>query len=173
MDMKEAELRLELARKRTEEIHRKIGTFSSYFAELELQLFEMLTKFLNPSDPKRLGIVISQHSFRQCKNTLKKYVLEYFNDKEIQEEIKNIDNKLDSIATERNEIIHSSWLAYSTGDFGQHRARAKGGKPAGLHELKENPEEKVNKLIKEIDEVLFDLICFEDKIIEDDSEQSL
>ena len=83
----------------------------------------------------------------------------------------NITKRLDDVATKRNEIIHSSWLAYSTGDYGQHRARPKGKKTAGLHKHKENPEKKMSELIYEIDEVLFDLICFEDLIIKGNSEQ--
>ena len=171
MNVKKAETRLKLARKRTENIYKTIGNLSSHFAGLELQLVETLSKCINSSEPHLPETVFSQLSFRQCTNALRQYVKSFFDKPEIIEQAKAITKRLDDVATKRNEIIHSSWLAYSTGDYGQHRARPKGKKTAGLHKHKENPEKKMSELIYEIDEVLFDLICFEDLIIKGNSEQ--
>jgi hypothetical protein len=171
MKIEKAKSRLEFANKRTGKIHQKIGELSSHFAGLELQLFEMLSKRLNPSEPDRPEFALSQLSFRQCINALKQYVKNYFDDPEMQSQMNNITKDLEAIATKRNEIIHSSWIAYSTGNYGQHRARSKGGKSSGLSEHDGNPEENISNLIESIEKTLFDLICFEDLITEKDSEQ--
>ena len=58
--------RIELARQRTSELHQQVGALSSYFAGLEQQLIETLSKCINPSNPQRAKIALSQLSFRQC-----------------------------------------------------------------------------------------------------------
>ena len=171
MKTEEQDSRLELARKRTVDLHSKIGTLSSRFAGLELQLIETLSKCINPSEPHRAATVLSQLSFRQCTNALRQTLMNLFDKPEIVEQAKTISKRLDDIAIKRNEIIHSSWIAYSTGDYGQHPARAKGRKPTGLHNHTENPEQNVSELVEKIDELVFDLICFEDELIKNSSEQ--
>ena len=172
MNMNDIDDRLEKAKQRTEEIHLKIGTLSTYFASIELQLFEMLSKFANPVNPEFSEIVISQLSFRQCTNALWQYVKKYCRDENYINNFKTIKKRLDNAATERNEIIHSSWIAYSLGQYGQHRARSKNDEPAGLKSHENNPRESVAKLIDELEEILFELICFEKSLNDNKSIQN-
>jgi uncharacterized coiled-coil DUF342 family protein len=171
MVMEEQDYSLENTRKRTEDLHSKIGALSSRFAGLELQLIETLSKCINPTEPNRAVTALSMLTFRQCTNALHQTLLTLFDKQEIVEQIKSLFKRLDEIALKRNDIIHSTWIAYSTDDYGQHRARAKGKKSEKLPNLKENPEQKVIDLVDEIDKLLFELICFEDELIKSGSEQ--
>lgn len=164
MTKDEQNSRIELARRRTLELHRKVGSLSTCFAGIELQLIETLSKCINPFDPRRAEIALSHLSFGQCINAFNQTVVKLYTKPEIIDQAKDIAKRLHNVSSRRNEIIHSSWIAYSTGDYGQHRARAKGNKAAGLHGHKDSPGKKVNELVDEIDTLVFNLICFEDEL---------
>lgn len=163
--------KLEFVRQRTTELHSIIGTFSSYFAQLELQLIETLCICINPSEPNRAELALTKLSFRQCANSFRETGMKFYKNPEITDQVKEISKRLEDVSSKRNDIIHSSWIAYSAGDYGQHRARAKRKKSAGLEKHDDNPEQMIAALIEEIDRLLFDLICLEDELKNNSSEQ--
>jgi len=168
----ELKKRLNLSHRRNLKLYQHIGLLSTYFSSLELQLIEVLAKCINPNSPDRVFMTLSQLSFRQCVNVFRQTIPKFFPKRDIITYVKQLANRLDDVSSRRNEFIHSSWIAYSTGDYGQHRARVKNNLPLGPQVHPKNPKKLMDDLIDEIDQLLFDLICLEDELKKIDSKKS-
>ncbi|MEW6713682.1 MAG: hypothetical protein AB1306_01150 [Nitrospirota bacterium] len=165
--------RLAEASKRTAEIYKHVGCLSTHFAGLELTLLKLLMKMINPNEPNRAEKALSQMSFRQTVDAFRQTVAERILDSEAVKEAASLGERLLKAATNRNDIIHSSWLAYSTGDFCQHRARAKGKKRLENQIHTKNPVKHIEEVTDTIYALIFDLACFEDKIEKENVEQKI
>lgn len=159
--------RLAEASKRTVEIYKHVGCLSTHFAGLELTLLKLLAKMINPNEPNRAEKALSQMAFRQTVDAFRQTVTEQILDSERVKEAASLAERLLKAATDRNDIIHSSWLAYTKGDFCQHRARAKGKKMLENQIHRENPVRHIEEVTNTIYTLIFDLACFEDKIEEE------
>jgi hypothetical protein len=163
--------RLAEASKRTVEIYKHVGCLSTHFAGLELTLLKLLAKMINPNEPNRAEKALSQMSFRQTVDAFRQTVTERMRDSETVKEATSLAERLLKAATDRNDIIHSSWLAYTKGDFYQHRARAKGKKMLENQIHTENPVRHIEEVTATIYALIFNLACFEDKIEKENVEQ--
>lgn len=156
--------RLEQAGKRTIEIYKHVGCLSTHFAGLEIELHQLLAKLINPSDSVRAVCSLSQLSFRQNIDAFKHTVAKLLPDPEVVKEATALADRIGKVASRRNEIIHSSWIAYTAGDFGQHRARAKGKNPLGHITHTSDPVKMIDDLTNDVADLIFELACFEDHI---------
>ena len=170
MKKDDLERRFNLSRRRTLDLYKHVGAVSTFFAGLELQMIDVLAKCINPGNPDRADIALSQLSFRQCVNAFRQTIPRLYPKRDIIAQVKKLSKRLDDIASRRNEFIHSSWTAYSTGNYGQHRARSKGNLSLGHNVYSESPKKPMQQLINDIEELVFDLICFENELKEEDSE---
>jgi len=161
-----------LSKFRTFELYKHVGAVSTYFAGLELQLIDVLASCINPDKPDRVDIALSQLSFRQCVTTFGQLVPKLYPKQDIISQVKKLSKRLTEVSSKRNDIIHSSWIAYSTGNYGQHTARSKSNPSVGHRVQSESPKKSMQKLITDIDELLFDLICFKDELKKEDSKQA-
>jgi len=170
-EYKAAKRRLKEASKQSLEICQHVGILSSYFAALENTLLQLVAKLINPNEPKRAEKSLSQLSFRQTIETFKNSVSQLLPDARIVEEANSLVNRMVEAATKRNDIIHSSWNALTTGEFRQHRARSKGKKPLDIEFHSDSPVNLIDELTVNVDGLIFDLLGFEDHI-DKDGEQS-
>jgi len=172
MKKNDLEVRFNLSKRRTFELYKHVGAVSTYFASLELQLIDVLASCINPDKPDRVDIALSQLSFRQCVTTFGQLVPKLYPKQDIISQVKKLSKRLNEVSSKRNEIIHSSWIAYSTGNYGQHPARSKGNPSVNHSVQSESPKKPMQRLINDIDELLFDLICFKDELKKENSEQA-
>lgn len=160
--------RLEAAGQRTLEIYKHVGCLSTHFAGLEIELLQLLAKLINPTDSARAERSLSQMSFRQNLEAFKHTVSELFLNPQVVKEANALAGRIGQIALRRNEIVHSSWIAYTAGDFGQHRARAKGKNPLGHVAHTADPVKMIDELTNDVADMIFDLACFENHIDQDE-----
>lgn len=158
------------ASKRTLEIYKHVGCLSTHFAGLEQTLLKLLAKMINPNEPKRAEKALSQMSFRQTVDAFRQTVTECMRDPETVKEATLLAEQLNKAATDRNDIIHSAWISYTKGDFGQHRARSKGKKVLDSQIHTENPIKHIEDVTATIYGLIFDLACFEDKLAKENGE---
>ena len=163
--------RLEEANKRTLEIYKHVGYLTTHFAGLELTLLQLLAKMINPREPKRAERTISQLSLRQTIDAFRQTVAECFSDPEIISQANSLAERMNRTTRDRNDIIHSSWVAYSRGDYGQHRARSRGRKSLGNQIHPVDPVKLIDEVTEDVYGLIFDLACFEDNLKEKNSEQ--
>ena len=164
--------RLEAASQRTLEIYKHVGRLSTYFAGLEIVLIQLLAKLINPADTARPERSLSQLSFRQTVEAFRQTVSQILPEPGIAEEADSLADRIGKIASRRNDIIHSSWIAYTPGDFGQHRARPKGKNPRVLETHRADPIKMIDKLTEDVHALMFDLVSFEDRIDADDHQSA-
>ena len=156
--------RLKEASDRTIKIYTHVGYLSTHFAGLELTLLKLTAKITNPGEPEHEEKILSQLSFSQ---TVKKFIgnaKKLLPDSEAVTEAEALAIRLRKAASDRNDIIHSSWIAYTKGDYGQHRARAKKEKTLATQLHKNNPVNHIDEVTDSIYGLIFDLKCFEDRI---------
>jgi len=163
--------RFNLSRRRTLELYKHDGAVSTYFAGLELEMIDVLAKCIKPRNPDRTYVVLSQLSFRQCVNAFRQTISTLYPKQDIITKVKELSKRLDDISSRRNEFVHSSWIAYSGGNYGQHRARSKNNSSPRRNVHSESPKKSMQQLINDIERLVFDLICFEDELRKEDSEQ--
>jgi len=156
--------RLAEASKRTVEIYAHVGYLSTHFAGLELTILKLLAKIINPGEPEREERNLSRLSFSQTINEFLENAKKFLPESEAMSEAKSLARRLRKAAKDRNDIIHSSWVAYTKGDYGQHRARVKKKKMLSTEIHKDNPADHIDKVTDSICGLIFDLACFEDRI---------
>jgi hypothetical protein len=163
--------RLEISRRRSEDLHGQIGIISSGFSWLESRLIDMLSQCVNDINPKKANDIISQLSFRQCVNLFQKMIPKWYPNPKITSQVKDLTKRLDKISERRNEFIHSHWVNYSPNIVAQNRPRSKGGKPSGSEMHDKNIIKNMSLLIEEMDELIFDFDLFICNLYRKNSEQ--
>jgi len=153
--------RLKEASDRTIEIYTHVGYLSTHFAGLELTLLKLTAKLTNPGEPEHEETNLSQLSFSQTVKKFKENAKKLLPDSEAVTKAKVLAKRLLEAASDRNDIIHSSWIAYTKGDYGQHPARAKKEQKLATQVHKDNPVNHIDEVTDSIDELIFDLACFE------------
>jgi hypothetical protein len=156
--------RLKEANDRTIEIYTHVGNLSTHFAGLELTLLKLTAKITNPLKPKHEEKNLSQLSFSQ---TIKKFIENvkiHLSDSDTVTEAESLAIRLNNAAIDRNDIIHSSWIACTKGDYGQHRARIKKEHNLTMQLHKSNPVNHIDEVTDSIYGLIFDLACFEDRM---------
>jgi len=156
--------RLKEATDRTIEIYTHVGYLSTHFAGLELTLLKLTAKITNPGEPEHEEKILSQLSFSQTVKKFKENAKKLLPDSEAVTWAKALAGRLQKAALDRNDIIHSSWIAYTKGDYGQHRARAKKEQKLTTQVHKDNPVNHIDEVTDSIYGLIFDLACFEDRI---------
>lgn len=156
--------RLKEATDRTIEIYTHVGYLSTHFAGLELTLLKLTAKITSPQEPESEEKNLSRLSFGQTVKKFKENAKNLLPDSAAVTEVKALARRLLKAASDRNEIIHSSWIAYTKGDYGQHRARAKKEQKLATRVHKENPVNHIDEITDSIYGLIFDLACFEDRI---------
>ena len=156
--------RLKEASDRTIEIYTHVGYLSTNFAGLELTLLKLTAKITNPGAPEHEEKILSQLSFSQTVEKFIENAKKLLPDSEAVTEAEALAIRMRKAASERNDIIHSSWIAYTKGDFGQHRARAKKEQKLETQVHKDNPVNHIDQVTDAIGGLIFDLACFEDRI---------
>lgn len=149
--------RLSVSRERSKDLHSQIGKLSSTCTFLESRLAEILSHCVNSNNPRRASDVISLLSFRQCITHLRKFLPIWFPDPKIISEVKELTKRLDRVANSRNDIVHSYWVNYSPSVVAQHRPRSKGGKPSGFETHDASIAKKIENLVEDIDDLIYDL----------------
>jgi hypothetical protein len=157
--------RLEETNKRAMEIYAHIGYMSTHFAGLELTVLKLLAKIINPNSPGSAWRSLSRLSFKQSIDDFVKEAEKILPTSEAIKETKSLAKRLRKAGRDRNDIIHSSWIAYTKGNYGQHRARLKDMKMLPIQTHKNNPVAYIDKVTDSIYSLIFDLACFEDRII--------
>lgn len=152
------------ANARTIEIYTHIGYLSTHFAGLELTLLKLTAKIINPGEPEHEEKILSKLSFGQTVKKFKENAKKLLPDSEAVTEAEALVGRLLKAASDRNDIIHSSWIAYSKEDYGQHRARPKKGQKLSMCVHKNNPVSHIDEVTSSIYGLIFDLACFEDRI---------
>lgn len=155
--------RLKQTTDRTIEIYTHVGYLSTHFAGLELTLLKLTAKITNPGKPEHEE-VLSQLSFSQTVEKFKENAKKLLPDSEAVTEAEDLARRLRNVASDRNDIIHSSWIAYTKGDYGQHPARAKKQKKLATQVHKDNPVNHIDEVTDSIDGLIFDLACLEDRL---------
>lgn len=156
--------RLKEASDRTIDIYTHVGYLSTNFAGLELTLLKLTAKITNPVEPEHEEKNLSQLSFSQ---TVKKFIENvkiHLSNSDAVTEAASLKIRLNKAALDRNDIIHSSWIAYTKGDYGQHRARIKKENNPTTQLHKNNPVNHIDEVTDSIYGLIFDLACFEDRI---------
>jgi hypothetical protein len=156
--------RLKEASDRTIEIYTHVGYLSTHFAGLELTLLKLTAKITNPGEPEHEEKILSQLSFSQMVEKFIENAKKLLPDSETVTEAEVLAIRLRKAASDRNDIIHSSWIAYTNGDYGQHRARAKKEKKLATQLHKNNPVNHIDEVTDSIYGLIFDLACFEGRI---------
>lgn len=156
--------RLKEANDRTIEIYAHIGYMSSHFAGLELTILKLLAKIINPKSPESERRKLSSLSFNQSIDGFVKESNKILPDSEAIKETKSLAKRLRKAGKDRNDIIHSSWIAYTKGNYGQHRARLKDMKMLPTQTHKNSPVVHIDEVTDSIYGLIFDLACFEDRI---------
>jgi len=156
--------RLKQAHDRTIEIYTHVWYLSTHFAGLELTLLKLTAKITNPGKPEHEEEVLSHLSFSQTIEKFKENAKKLLPDSEGVTEAEDLARRLRDVASDRNDIIHSSWISYTKGVYGQHRARAKKQKKLVTQVHKDNPVNHIDEVTDSIGGLIFDLACFEDRI---------
>lgn len=158
------EERLKNATKRAIEVYTHVGYLSTNFSGLEETLLKLTAKLVSPENPEQEEKILSNLSFTQMVEKFKQNVKKLLSDPEAIMEAEALAKRLLEAAAERNDIIHSSWIAYTIGDYGQHRARIKKQKLLPTHVHQKSPVDHINKITDDVYGLIFDLACFEDRI---------
>jgi hypothetical protein len=156
--------RLKEASDRTIEIYTHVGYLSTHFAGLELTLLKLTAKITNPGEPEHEEKILSQLSFSQTVEKFIENVKKLLPNSEAVTEAESLAIRLRKAASDRNDIIHSSWIAYAKGDYGQHRARTKKENKLATQLHKNNPVNHIDEVTDSIYGLIFDLACFEARI---------
>lgn len=169
MTMTKAEIlaarqRWRAAAARTKAIYIHVGALATHFAGLEIEVLELIAKFAQRAKRPITKASLSNMPFSQSVTILSELVQSLTTNTDILKDASTIADDLQQLANARNDILHSSWIAYSTGDYGQHRARVRPNLPQKLTH-RESPTTNIDGCIKKIEEMYWRLCSLEDDVL--------
>ena len=164
-ELKAAKDRWKLAGQRTIDIYKHVGCLATHFAGLEIELQELNSKLLQKVIPPNCNTNLSKMSFKQQADLLNKLAHNVTDDQELLDEVQSICRGLKRAAAQRNDVIHSSWIAYTGDEYGQHKARKYDDKPTIIrHTI--SPTVQIDECTKTVNDLLSDLLVIECRLLE-------
>jgi hypothetical protein len=160
--MVEMERRLEEAGERTRTIYMHVGYLCTTFSGLETELLQLTARLLDPVSPKKEEAKLSKISFANLVKEFATALSSHIKTPEVVANCAGMDDRLRRVARERNEIVHSSWVAYTSGDYGQNRARLAGDAVTWAQVHDESPIVRIDAAIEEAKQLLWGLIGLDD-----------
>ena len=156
-------MRLSQTDPRSREIFTHVGHLCTEFAGLEILLLQFVSRFTYPNNPERWCEDLPNTEFKKTVREFQQVISKRTQDPSCLGKAASLAETMFQIADDRNDIAHSSWIAFSRGDFGQHRARPKGKTPTAETHAR-NPIKKISQVVDRIDAVISALDDLEEHI---------
>ena len=148
------------------EIYTHVGLLCTCFAGLEITILQLTAKLINRNNPSLAEPTLSKLSFRQTVSAFRNNTVKVFHDSQMLKQWLSFANRIDDVATRRNDIVHSAWTAYGETDYGQHRPRSKGERSLGTQAHANDPIDQISKLMDEICMLLMESSDLDDHLME-------
>ncbi|MGD9873789.1 MAG: hypothetical protein AB7T27_05920 [Kiritimatiellia bacterium] len=161
--------RLNVVTQRTRDIYTSIGFLSTNFSGLEAEVQDLLATLINSADSDLPKHELAQLSLKQCLDELSNTTKGMTRDESLLARVSCLCKRIAAVATKRNDVMHSSWIAYESGGVGQHRARLKGHKANEYEFHFESPTSLLDSLADEILDLIYDIARLEDDLIAETS----